>query len=192
LVKVGRHSLRGKWSFEGPVLVVQRGAVQLVSPEIAQGCLQIPFTPPDEYVLEAVAERRSGNNALMFGIVAGGRQCAVAVDSNFGQPFAGLELVDGLQHNENETAVLGKLVAEGDSVPIVVTVRKGHITATCAGRLIVDWSGDCNRLSVHPPYRIVPENSLFVVAYGSRFKISKLTLRTISGCGHVAEKAGRE
>ena len=72
LVKAGLHSVRGKWRFEGR---------SIVSPNVAAGCLQIPYTPPDEYVLEAVAERRSGDDALQFGIVVDGKQCVVTLDS---------------------------------------------------------------------------------------------------------------
>lgn len=153
--------------------------------------LQIPFSPPDEYALEAVAERVSGSKSLMFGIVAGDRQPAVCVDSYQGGVLTTLDAIDGKTGMYNETAFPTTVFEVGKPVRVAITVRASRITAMCGDRLLIDWSGDFGRLSPYPSYTIPDEDQLYVHTFQSVFKIHKMHLTPISRVGPAAGREGQ-
>src|SRR5262249_44813826 len=56
--------------------------------------LVFPLTPPPEYVLEVVAQRESGTDALGIGLAVGPSQASASFD-NAGGKWGGLEMING-------------------------------------------------------------------------------------------------
>jgi serine/threonine protein kinase len=181
LVDPSRDAVRGKWYFE---------ADALVSPEETYGRLQLTYAPPEEYVLELVAARRAGEDCLTVGVVAGGRQPLLIFDQGWDRG-TGLGYIDGRRGHETEAARATRVFTRPEPVRVLIVVRRSHITAACAGRVLIDWRGDFQRLSHSPLWAVPDENSLFIGAFRSSFAISKLRLIPISGTGTVVPPGNR-
>ena len=83
----------------------------LVSPEKGDNNrLQVGYSPPEEYTLEATVERLGGDDLVLFGLAAGGRQFAVELDGWKGTITA-LHCIDGKLGDANETTLKGKVLA---------------------------------------------------------------------------------
>ncbi len=173
LIVPSRDSVRGEWDTEADVLV---------SPDELDGLLQIRHTQPEQYGLELVAARRSGDDALIVGLVAGGRQVLLAIDT---AAMTALGRVDGMPAHQTETAQAINVFTGPAPVRVLITVRKSHITVACGGRVLIDWRGDFNRLSLNPLWSVPDEKALFIGSFRSSFAISKLQLTPISGTGAV-------
>lgn len=175
IIDAERDSVKGKWERDGDTLV---------SPAFEYANLQIPYVPPEEYSIQAVVNRQSGSYPVGLGLVQQGRQTVVQVDRWPGAGYAsGLHYADGEFNKGNAAIADSDLQTEGQDVPMRVTVRKGRITATCAGRLILDWSGDPGELGLYPAQRVPKKDVLFLGAYMSRFRFSELRLTPISRIG---------
>ncbi|MBC8875995.1 MAG: protein kinase [Planctomycetes bacterium] len=179
LIDPKRDSLRGRWA------VQQDGVVSAGTWKGKNACLQLPYSPPDDYVLEAFVRRESGDDNVAFGLIVGGRQTSVAIDCYPGKGYrTGLCLLDGRNTEENETALTGQVLRVGaDPTRMVITVRGANVTVACGDEVRVDWAGDCSRLSPHVAHSIAEDDQLFLVVYTGGTRISKLKLTPISTAG---------
>ncbi|MCA9056075.1 MAG: serine/threonine protein kinase, partial [Planctomycetaceae bacterium] len=139
----------------------------------------IPCGPlPAEYdidlQLERVSERGAGFN---FGIVVGGQQVAVGMDCGSGEKVWGLDFLDGRPAHkpENPTRNPGRRLPVGESKAVTIQVRDKHVTATCDGTTLIDWTGDPKRLSVWSEFKVPKTDSLFFVSQAA-FRVHKMTL----------------
>ncbi len=111
------------------------------------GYLEIPFTPPEEYLLQIDGEC-AGRPTTHVGLTAAGQTflltCTVA---GRGQGIAGLQMIGGQSIEFNETLVLRPLITPKHPFAISALVSEDRIAATFDDRLIVDWGGDAKRLS---------------------------------------------
>lgn len=134
--------------------------------------LDIPLSPPDEYLLELIVERQSGKDALRIGFVAGGRQASVMIDG-WGGTVTALREIDGKPGNKNETSHPTTMLLTPKPVSIRVAVLKSGISVACDGRLLVDWSGDVRRLPAAP-------GGLYLRSWSDIFRITKVQLTPIT------------
>jgi len=173
LIDPARHGLRGQWTFDGS---------DLISPQESLATLFIPHDVPHEYRLTVAAERISGSAGLNLGLVVGGRQTMVVLES-YGKNWNGLSLVGGASADRNETRRQGRVFREGKPCTIVCSVRRSGVRVTCDGETIIDWTGDPERLSLDRRYWLnVPQNRLAVATWaGVVFRISKLELDPLGG-----------
>jgi hypothetical protein len=168
-------SVEGEWTLEGSALV---------SPAVPWARLQIPYSPPDEYELTVVAERKTGNNSLGIGLVRGTISFAVHIDGFPGiGGKTGLDSLDGMVLEKNPASVNGLFLKDGTPFTIVVAVRRGGVTLSVDGKTILNWQGNYNRLSQSPVYKARDGRMLLVGAYESRYQITRITLLPISGPG---------
>jgi len=178
-IRVERDAVQGEWRYkEGP----------LVSPAKDNWArLQVPYVPPDEYILKVTFRRQSGKGgAFNIGLPSCGRQfrLKIAGDEVRG---SGLDLLDGGDTRNNPTSYPDKLIVNNEATEVIVTIRKSHIMATVDGKLVVDWEGDFKRLSL-VPYSTVPrEDSLFLGNPRNSHVISRLSLTPISGTGRFLD-----
>jgi serine/threonine protein kinase len=173
IIDAERDSVNGIWERDGDILV---------SPASEGGTLQIPYVPPEEYSIQAVVNRQSGSFSVRLGVVQQGRQTAVSIDRWAGDPASAyLDYADGTYSKGDAPIADSNLLTEGQDVPMRVTVRKGRITATCADRLILDWSGDPGQL--RRVAGVPKQDVLFLSAHKSRFRFSQLRLTPISRIG---------
>ena len=166
LIDPTRDAVRGEWCFE---------ADALVSPVDPCSRILFPHSPPEEYGLELTAARRSGDDSLCVGLVAGGRQAILIIDQGWDRGTS-LTQIDGRPGHETETARPTRVFTDPQPVRVLVVVRESHIRAACGGRVLVDWRGDFSRLSVNHIWAVPDENSLFVGTFRSSFEISGVRL----------------
>ena len=147
--------------------------------------VEIPYEPPDEYVLTVVCEPLDEPNGLILGQRSGGRRFLVLI--NYAQPnqppASALENVDGLNVERNATTLRAPLLAKHHPSAVLCTVRKDSVTVTCDGRPVIDWRGEPSRLSLSDYWRTPRENALFLGAYDCRYRFHRVTLTPISGSG---------
>jgi hypothetical protein len=172
IIDAQRDSVQGEWERDGDALV---------SPASEFVSLQIPYVPPEEYSIQAVVNRQSGSHPVALSVVQQGRQTAVKIDRWPGDGYASsLDYADGTFSKGDATIADSNLLTEGQDVPMRVTVRKGRITATCADRLILDWSGEPGQLGLYEGRRVPKKDVLFLGTHKSRFRFSQLRLTPIS------------
>ncbi len=174
-----RHGIVGSWKLESGGLVVPR----------ADGArLQLPFQPPEEYVLSLTVERVSGRDALAIGIIVGGAQAVVGFDNFYGT-YSGLEHIDGQRLNVNETRVAGQVFAEAEPRVVVCTVRRNGVRVAVDGKPFMEWTGDPKRLSLQNQWRVPDPRRLFVGAWNSGFRISKFEIAPIGQAAEIEAAA---
>ena len=95
LIDPKRDARSGAWAFAGATLVTPK------EPFFAM--LQIPYSPPEAYDLELVAERIDGHNGLTIGLRTGSTQVDAGFDCFEGR-ISGLSCIDTKFADNNETA----------------------------------------------------------------------------------------
>jgi len=146
--------------------------------------IEIPYQPPDEYVLHAIAEPLDDPNTLILGQRVGGNRFQVMLHCNYGPDAAAnaLEDIDG-QNFVHSDFVRRDLFRKGRPSSVVCVVRSGHVTVTCDGRELISWRGDTARLGPNDYWTTPHENALFLGTHGCRFRISRVSLTPITGTG---------
>ena len=177
LVDLKHDLVRGSWEVKG-------GALECTG-KAAAARVMIPYVPPEEYSLVLEAERTEGTDALVVGLSSGDHQFVHVLDgyTAAGKCLSGFEVLDGKQADVNESSREGQSFTNGVRAVVVYTVRKGSVAVGVDGRRILDWKGDFNRLSVRPDYRINNPGTLFIGAWMSRFRISRMWLYPLSPGG---------
>lgn len=177
LIDLKKDRVRGEWTLEQSVLTCTR--------KMTAARVVIPYIPPEEYTLVIVAERTEGSDALVTGLASGDHQfvhCAdgYTVDSLVVSSF---EMLDNKIGRENESRRDGQVFVNARPSTLRYLVRKGNIGFAADGKEILDWKGDFKRLSVRPDYRVSYPGVLFIGAWMSQFRISKMTLypRSVGG-----------
>jgi hypothetical protein len=184
LVDPERDRVSGQWT---------RGDGRLQSNKQYGSRVEIPYQPPEEYILTAVCEPLDEPNGLILGQRVGDRRFLVLINySRPNQPPASaLENVDGLNVDRNATTLRAQLLAKSRPSAVVCTVREGGVTVTCDGRPVIDWKGQPSRLSLSDYWRTPHQNALFLGAYDCRYRFHRLTLTPISGSGQrLREESG--
>jgi curved DNA-binding protein CbpA len=179
LTNVARDAYTGAWTREAG------GAV--LSPSNAVARLAVPYVPPEEYVLAATVERRTGSDCLSFILVAGGRQVALTLDG-WNSTLSGLDTLDSQRLDAHDQAYRGTVAATGQPVEVTIVVRKGQIQAVCDEQAVADWAGDESTLGLVSDLATLHEDRLGLASWRSTFRISRLRLTPIRGQGRVVEQ----
>lgn len=167
----------GEWALDG-------GA--LLSPADNFARILIPYSPPEEFDLTAVVERNQGGDAIVFGLIRGNTQYAVWIEgySSLGGR-SGIEHVDNVLFDKNPASVQGSILASGKASTVVISVRKQSITATVDGKGFVSFQGNFARVSGVGAtiWKVANWKGMYLGTCGSRYRITKLQLVTLSGQG---------
>ena len=151
----------------------------LESPKQYGARIEIPYTPPAEYVLTVIAEPLDPPNALNLGQRLGDRRFVVLCHYATGDTArSALEDVDG-KNVGNPTTREGALFQTGRPSLIQVTVRTGRVTAEVDGVRLIDWQGDASRLSLSDYWSTPNADRLFLGAYDCRYRFHRVTLRPL-------------
>jgi hypothetical protein len=181
LIRPERDRVAGTWTLEGG---------RLESGKHYGARIEIPFQPPDEYVLTAIVEPLDEPNGLILGQRSGGRRFLVLVHYSRPDrpPASALENVDGMNVDRSGTTLSAPLLAKDRLSAIVCTVRKDGVTVACDGRPAIDWRGEPGRLSLSDYWQTPHDDVLFLGAYDCRYRFHRLTLTPISGDGKPIER----
>jgi hypothetical protein len=176
LIDPQRDAVKGVWVFREKNLVAQ---------PCDWGRLEIPYAPPDEYDLTAMAERIKGSDGLFFGLVHGNVRWTVSLDT---QPtngcLTGISCVDGLivGAKGNPTTKVGRVVNNGNPSTIEFKIRRTGMTASVNGSEVLVWN-EYGRLTLRPDWKTPNANALMVGVWGSEVQYSRITLVPVSGPG---------
>ncbi|HUR38383.1 MAG TPA: DUF1570 domain-containing protein [Planctomycetota bacterium] len=165
--------VEGEWAF---------GSGKLACGKKQWTRLQFPMIPPEEYDLTIVATRVEGADALLIGLVYPNSQFLLVVDGWKGTT-TGLALLDGRTADNNETTVKKEMFRNGKSATIVVSVRKGSVSATIDGKSFLDWKGQPTQLGLQGEMRTPNPKALAIGGWDAKYVFSKIQLTTISGEG---------
>ncbi|HEX5445086.1 MAG TPA: hypothetical protein VFW87_14705, partial [Pirellulales bacterium] len=178
-IDVARDQVDGDWKREGTALL---------SPRKAGARLQIPYEPGGEYTLTVTAERLSGTDSFILGLIVGGRQVAMTLDG-YGGETSGLADLDQHDGATNETTRRGRLLPPGKPHTIVCTVRDGTVNVSCDDKQVLSWSGDPLRLTNSVFWTVPNHRQLFLGAWESEFKFTRVEMQPRrSASSSIAEK----
>lgn len=177
LIQVDRDAVSGSW---------QMDAGDLLSPKQYGARIEIPYTPPAEYRLTAIAEPLDPPNGLILGQRSGDSRFLALINYDNGDGTASaLENVDGRNVDTGPTTVRGRLLRQGRPSEVICTVRIGSVTVSVDGRQIIAWKGDASRLSLSDYWTTPRADAFFIGAYDCRYRITRLGITPISGDGRV-------
>lgn len=174
LIDPTKDAVNGIWAFEGSALTL---------PALGGARLQVPYIAPAEYDLKIVAERKAGDSALLIGLTMGPRQFMATLDAAGGRA-SHLENLDGAGMG-NASTWNGRLFTDEKPKTILCSIRKGHVTITVEGKVIIDWKGDPNRLSMNPGWSVQSPKALLLGGWETRYLITTMTLTPVSGQGRL-------
>lgn len=179
LVDLKHDRVHGSWELKD-------GALRCTLEEPAARVM-IPYLPPEEYDLLVTAERTEGKDAFVMGLANGDVQFVHVLDGYTaeGKCLSGFETLDGLLARSNESTREWRSFTNGTPSVLLYSVRRRRVTVAVNGERILDWRGDFKRLSVRPDYRINNSGALFVGAYNSRYRITRLALYPVGPLGRT-------
>src|SRR6185295_14259737 len=149
----------------------------LISPSIGQRTrLQIPYTLPEQYVLEAEVERVAGKDCLKFGITVDGIPVMCQLEGGNSR-VSGQELIDGKYavNAESPARYSQPVFHPGKTTSVRITVRIRTVKVECDDKLIVDWNDDPKRFSLGT-WSVPNPRKLWLGSWESSYRISKLTV----------------
>ena len=170
-IDVARDSKNGIWTMSSGTLV---------SPATSAAALQILYQPPPAYRWTVVAQRLSGSESLNLGFMIEQQQAMCALEG-WGQKFSGLSLLDGKTGDDNVTTVRQPVFKDGQPNTIVLTVRPTRVQCEVNGRMIIDWTGSPQQLSLDR--RFWDKNklggTLFLGSWDTSYAISKCQVEVL-------------
>lgn len=135
--------------------------------------IALPVPVPREYTvhLRGVRSETPGAAETTIGLllVCGEHRALFAMDVLAKEGSSGLQLLDGLGWNRNETTVPGFQTQVGKPFDLDAIVRRDGIEVRVDGRTIVDWKGEFWRLSLAADWEWnkSPPGQLLVVSAGN-------------------------
>jgi hypothetical protein len=175
MIDLSQDATKGHWSKAGGGIVNQAESK-------VRAYLQLPYTPPDEYELEMVVERTTGNNDLMIGTMLAGRRFVIVLDG-WASTTTGISFIDGKGASDNETTTHGKLLSNGKPATVVVRVTKGEVTFAVDGKQAIKYVGAAERLSGDETGAVRAGIPYLAVTAGTSYRIDAIRLKPITGTG---------
>ncbi len=176
-IDVARDGSVGSWKIEKGTLTTIAG------PNEGNRRLYLPIeNPPGEYDIRLKVQRASArDNALMLGLVSGGRRVGVVLDGFKSRGgLWGLELIDGKGPLDNGTSVPNEPLKVDVPAEVLVQVRKTGIRIERDGKQLIDWTGSAENLSLSPMWDDKGPPRFFLGAQGD-FVIQRLTFDAPAG-----------
>lgn len=171
-----RDAPKGKWKFGAGGTLVCESDVDVPT------LLEVPCAIPAEYDISAIVERREGVDPFYIGLVGGGSQFLLEVDSAKSTQ-TGLTLGPGKDMNQNGTASPGGVLEVGKPRQVTVQVRADTVAVLLDGKELFRWKAAYDGCSLVPAITLPGKKmSLFIGTYKMTavqkcsFTVTKLTL----------------
>lgn len=171
-----KHAVKSRW-------LLQRG--KLVSDAETVGRIMVPYEPPEEYDLEIVGQRQKGKGGFVVSIPYGKNYPSLCLDAYDGT-VSGISQCDGRDCKSNKTRWDGRVFPDSGEATIVCRIRQGNIQIAVDDKVIVDWRGEANDLSLLDWGEIPNKKVLSIGTWQSSFVISKFALTPVTGTGKFA------
>jgi len=149
--------------------------------------IEVPYVPPAEYDLSMVVEKVASTGSFTLGLAFDDTQWSVVLDATVaeGVNASGLDLLEGIPFNGNETTFKGPLFAENKKSALRVAIRKDRVTVTVDDKKVIDWKADYERLTLYPGWRVPHKNVLFLGSWTAVFRFDTLDLHAVTGKGRA-------
>lgn len=149
LINPRRDAVAGDWNVVNGVVTVGPGRGSR---------LAIPVQVPKEYDLRIVFTRKSGKHSVGAVIVQGGRQCTFELDA-WELHLAGFQNINGQTMKENPTRQEGYEIENNRRYTLLIEVRAGSIRALLEGKVVTQYEGNGENLSVDEQFWAMPGGS---------------------------------
>jgi len=156
--------VNGDWKFVGPALRGQ-GAVN------SAARVQVPVTPPAEYDLTLVLEKKE-DSECMVGLIGGGKLFHMNFEGINGSSN-GLGMIDGGMQKD---FIPGKVFTKGTPRTVVCMVRNEGVVIQVDGKDYVAWKAQWEKVSVMPAWAVPHQDQLFLGVGSGTYHINKMTL----------------
>jgi len=174
-IELPRHAATGNWRREGK---------DLVSPLSRDARLQIPFRPPEEYVLTATLQRVEGRGAVAFGIPVGSSATSLTLD-NFNERFHGLEMVGNRRLPDNDTKTPGGVFSDPSWHELICVVTRDRVRATLDGQVVTDWTGDPKQLSMFWQWKSPSVAQLALATFEGSYRFKRVEIAPIGKAAEI-------
>lgn len=188
LVDVKRDALAGEWTLETNSLKVKQAGSTSNVPR-----LQWPYQPPEEYDFEIEFTGGNGNGTVEQLLSAQSRSFAWVLNFALKDGVkAGFETLDGMNlvNRKDASIMRPNLLEPGKRYRSRVEVRKGKLRAFLDDELLVEWSGDFQRLDVLPRNALRDTLHLGLAANDRGALFHTVTVREVSGAGKLNSDVG--
>jgi hypothetical protein len=176
LLDLKRDTVAGDWKWKDK---------KLMGPGTPDAKLAFPVRPSGDYQFTVKFKRTEGLGGPILCLPVGDRHVNFALDAYNGE-FTALEAVDGAYVNfpANPTQVRGKHIVTNKSHSLQATVQRKGDNATIRidldGKRLVDWTGNPNRFSLHPAWRLNDDRQLGLRSW-QVFEFESAQLRMMTG-----------
>jgi formylglycine-generating enzyme required for sulfatase activity/type 1 glutamine amidotransferase len=181
LVDPQKDAVKGDWKLTSDGLVLEQPT--------GHTALDLPYAPPEEYDFEIeFTPTGKGMNVNQF-LFAGGRSFAWKVARK--EEYAVIELLDGKYYDQRKEGVSEKTLAleAGRRYISKVEVRRGSFRTLVNGEEFLRWSGDFNRLSLEPVFKLHDDRHIGVGSVRRGVIFHRIEVREVTGKGTFARGA---
>jgi len=144
--------------------------------------LRIPYHPPEEYDFHVRFRRISGGQFAAM-LLSHGLHNFHWIMGGWDNRYSGLELVDGRRADGNPTLVKSDSVFQTNRpVDVVAYVRKGSVSISFDGKLVLDYKTDYHELTpLTEAY--IGDGALGLYTNSTAFQVDLIEIREITGEG---------
>jgi len=155
----------------------------LLSPNVRNARIRIPYRPPAEYDLRITFTRTAGTDGMTQMLIAGGRQFRCEI-GGYGNTLSHFENVNGLAGNNNRTTARKEAwLSTGKQHHSLVEVRKDGVKAFFDGQLATEVKTDYAKLSLQKQWDPGDATVLGLGSFFSPMIFHGVELTEISGPG---------
>lgn len=151
----------------------------LIAPKMYGARIELTDKIPAKYDLVVNVEPLDEPNGLTMGLTLGGsRFLALLSYAGADLPASAIENVDGMNVG-NPTTKLERLFQKNRESQIVYSVREDQVTVRVDGKVVLNWKGTPNQLSLSDYWKTPNEKSLFIGAYDCSYRFTRITLHEV-------------
>lgn len=178
LVDLAKDIVAGDWKWS------EKGKL-LLGPGTRDAKLAFPVRPSGDYRFTVKFKRPADGGGPILCLPVGDRHVNFALDAYSGQ-FTALEAVDGAYVNfpNNPTQIRGKHVVTNQSHTLEAVVlmqsEMATIRVSLDGNRLVDWTGNPNRFTLHPAWRLSDDRQLGLRSW-QVFEFESAQLKMLTG-----------
>ncbi len=155
------------WKFAG-------GALIGTGTRDAAAKIEASYTPPEEYDLTLVLERKETGNEVPYfvvGLVGGGKQFTFILERNLGQ--SGLWLFKGQNAIDSGLGVPGQVFPKGKARTFVFMVRKEAFIVQLDGKDWFTWKADWSQVSFEGQFAVPSKSSVFFAVGIATYNVTR-------------------
>lgn len=160
----------GQWSKENGYLQSSKGYGVRI---------ELPYTPPPRYRMTVIVQPLDKPNGLLLGLRSGDRQFVSLLNYASGSNAStALENVDG-RNVGNDTTYVANLFKPNRLSQVITTVHDEGVRVEVDGRVVIDWQGKPEQLSLSDYWKVPNQQSLFLGTYECAYRFHRITIEPL-------------